>query len=79
MTPAQLRLRAAYEDYMRDPNATEQTTTQEQIPTDTAGRTCSLAREKAARTARRRSRGEDQDGKRKVKMTRWTVVRPDRM
>lgn len=78
MLPGQLRLRAAYEVYMRNPNATEQAHS-EQTPLDTAGRVCPLAQEKAARSDQQRSRSEDTDEARKARLSRWSAMRHRRL
>jgi hypothetical protein len=79
MLPEHLRLRVAYEEYMRNPNATTEAH-HEPIPPDTAGRICSLAHEKAARLKSRESRSNEvADEVREARLSRWTAVRHRRM
>ena len=79
MLPGQLRLRAAYEDYMRNPNATDQAH-DEPIPPDTAERIYLPSHENAARSSPRGSRNnEDADEVRRAKLSRWRAVRHRRM
>ena len=79
MWPGHLRLQAAYEAYVRNPNATGIAHLQPNPP-DKAGQICSLAQEKASSSRSGETRSnEDPDEVKIARLSRWTAVNHRRM